>query len=255
MRPSSRLAAIAAVLILASCGPSPAAVAPTSTPAASPSVPAAPTATPAPKAHDLAIAAFVASVETGRLSYRVTFKGKVSLSADTLPIAGRMDVSGADFASAWTYDFDPDYPGAGKIKLGVRGVKGKGYVSSDGGAWKSIKGYKTATHSYVPFRAVATVEDVTYLGPTTIDGKEYHKVSIPQAVVIDPTTIPFNVREEKIDGSTLDLVIDAKGRPISGAWELMARARVGNSGQLQRVEYELALTFSKIGAKFTIKRP
>ena len=60
---------------------------------------------------------------------------------------------------------------------------------------------------------------------------------------------------EKVDASKLELVIDDKGQPRRGTWELIARARVGRSGQLQRVEYELELRFSKVGDKLTIRRP
>lgn len=209
----------------------------------------------APKPFDLAIAAFVDSVSSKKLSYRIAFDGKTSLSADTLAIEGRMDVSGADFASSWTYDLSRDYPGAGKIRVEVRAVKGKGYIRTDGGAWKPIKSFDVATDTNVPFKSVGSVKDVTYLGPATIDGTEYHKVSIPNAVLIHPTSIPGLVREEKVDGSTLELVIDDQGLPRRGTWELKARARVGESGQLQRVEYELDLAFSKVGANLTIKRP
>ena len=231
---------------------------PTPIPAA-PSAAATPATTPtarpsrAPKPYDLAIAAFVKSVMSKKLSYRIAYDGETALSADTLPIAGRMDVSGPDFAASWTYDFTKDY-GIGKIRVEVRGVKGKGYTRTAGGAWKTIKNYD-ASDSYVPFKAVTSVEDVTYLGPATIDGTEYHKVSIPDAVLIHPTTLPGLVKQEKVDSSKLELVIDDKGQPRRGSWELKARARVGESGQLQRVEYELDLRFSKVGATLTIRRP
>ncbi len=254
------VATLAAALILASCGRDlsgfSSSARPTAAPAASPTAAViAPTAKPsrAPKVYDLAIAAFVKSVASKTLSYRITYDGRTALSADTLPIAGRMDVSGADFASSWTYDLTRDY-GIGKIRVEVRGVKGKGYIRTDGGSWKPIKGYD-ASDSYVPFKAVTAIEDVKYLGPAKIDGTEYHKISIPNAVLIHPTTLIGAVKEEKIDDSKLELVIDDKGHPRRGTWELKARARVGQSGQLQRVEYELDLQFSKVGAKLTIKRP
>lgn len=253
------VATLAAALILASCGRDLSALTSSSDPTTPPASPAAtavtPTAKPsrAPKPYELAIAAFVKSVTGKKLSYRVTYEGKTALSADTLPIAGQMDVSGADFASSWTYDLTKDY-GIGKIRVEVRAVKGNGYIRSDGGAWKSIKGFD-ASDSYVPFKSVASVEDVTYLGPAKIDGTEYHKVSIPKAVLIHPTTLPGLVKQEKVDSSKLELVIDDKGQPRRGTWELRARARVGQSGQLQRVEYKLDLRFSKVGAKLTIKRP
>ncbi len=257
------VATLAAAMILASCTrdlsgltgspnptPLPAGPGATASPAAAPA-----TAQPsrAPKPYELAIAAFVKSVTSKKLSYRVAYDGETALSADTLPIAGRMDVSGADFAASWTYDFTKDY-GIGKIRVEVRGVKGKGYIRTSGGAWKTIKNFD-ASDSYVPFKAVAKVDQVKYLGPATIDGTEYHKVSIPGAVLIHPTTLPGLVKQEKIDASKLELVIDDKGQPRRGSWELKARARVGESGQLQRVEYELDLQFSKVGAKLTIKRP
>ena len=253
------VAVLSAALIVASCGRDLSALTSSSDPAAPSGSPAAtavtPTAKPsrAPKAHELAIAAFVKSVTSKTLSYRITYEGKTALSADTLPIAGQMDVSGADFAASWTYDLTKDY-GLGKWRMDVRAVKGKGYIRSDGGAWKSIKGFD-ASDSYVPFKTVTTVKDVTYLGPAKIDGTEYHKVSIPKAVLIHPTTLPGLVKQEKVDESKLELVIDDKGQPRRGTWELRARARVGQSGQLQRVEYELDLRFSKVGAKLTIKRP
>jgi len=258
------VATLAAAVILASCSrdlsgltgspnPTPVPVVPSATASTPATAPATAKPSRAPKPHELAIAAFVKSVTSKKLSYRIAYDGKTALSADTLAIVGRMDVSGADFAASWTYDFTKDY-GIGKIRVEVRGVKGKGYTRTSGGAWKAIKNFD-ASDSYVPFKAVATVEDVKYLGPATIDGTEYHKVSIPKAVLIHPTTLPGLVKEEKVDDSKLELVIDDKGRPRRGSWELKARARVGESGQLQRVEYELDLRFSKVGAKLTIRRP
>lgn len=258
------VATLAAAMILASCSRDLSALTPSGLQPIDPAGSVAPGSTLGPvaattqpsrkpKAYDLAIAAFVKSVAGEKLSYRITYEGKTAMSADTLPVAGRMDVSGPDFAASWTYDLTKDY-GIGKIRVEVRGVKGKGYIRSDGGSWKAINGF-AAADSYVPFKSVATVEDVTYLGPARIDGAEYHKVSIPKAVLIHPTTLPGLVKEEKVDDSKLELVIDDQGQPRRGDWWLKARARVGQSGQLQRVEYELDLRFSKVGDKLTIKRP
>jgi hypothetical protein len=259
------LAALVGILVVSGCARDLSALAPslrpgqTTTPstAAGPSAAVAATPKPsrAPKPYDLAIEAFVKSVTSKKLSYRIAFEGKTALSADTLAVAGGMDVSGADFASSWTYDLSRDYPGAGKIRVEVRAVKGKGYLRSDGGSWTSMKGFDITTDTYAPFKAVATAKDVSYLGPVTIEGTEYHKVSIPKAVLIHPTTIPGLIRQEKVDASTLELVIDDKGRPRRGVWHLKAQARVGESGQLQRIEYDLDLQFSKVGDKLTIKRP
>jgi hypothetical protein len=210
---------------------------------------------PTPKAQLLAIAAFTESVVSGKLTYRVTFKGTVRASADTLPIAGIMDVSGADFASSFTYDFSRDYVGIGKQRVQVRGVKGKGYIKRGSKAWQPIKGFAVA-HSYVPFKTVAEVEDVRYLGPVKVKNVTFHKVGITGALLLHPNTIPYQIQKEKIDDTELTVVIDEAGRPRSGTWKLWGQARIGPSGgQLQRVVYELDLTFSKVGAKITIRRP
>jgi hypothetical protein len=233
-------------------------------PAATPVVPLAsstvtpassPTPSPSPKAHDLAIAAFVEDVTGGSLSYRVKFTGQMAVSVDVLPIAGSMDVSGDDFASSFTYDLDNDYPGSGKTRVQVRGVGGKGYIKRGGAAWASIKGYGVED-SYVPFKAITSIRDVRYMGPANIDGKVLHIVSIPGALLIHPNTIPGESKKEKVDRVTLELLLDDAGRPIVGVWKLRGQSRVGAGiGQLQRVAYDLDLRFSKIGAKLTIKRP
>jgi hypothetical protein len=121
--------------------------------------------------------------------------------------------------------------------------------------WSTIKGFDLAD-SYVPFKAVTKLTDVRYLGVGTHGGKDYHKVSVPGALLIHPNTIPYNVRKEKIDEMRLELLIDDKGRPVFGTWHMRSQARVGpGAGQLQRLVYDLKLSFSKVGAKITVKRP
>ena len=210
---------------------------------------------PTPKASVQAIAAFVERATSGKLTYHIAFKGTVRASADTLPIAGAMDVAGADFATSFTYDFSRDYPDLGKERVQVRGVKGKGYIKRGSRAWQGIKGF-TVGQSYVPFKTVATPDDVRYLGPVKAGETTLHKVGITGAVLLHPNTIPYDVQKETVDDTELIVVIDAAGRPRSGTWRLWGKARVGiGAGQLQRVVYELDLTFSKVGAKITIKRP
>jgi len=209
----------------------------------------------APDQHDAAIAAFVDLVTAGDLDYHVKFTGRVVASADVLPIAGSMDVSGRDFASSWTYDFDPDYPGLGKRKVQVRGVGEKGWIKRGSGAWTAIKGYGLED-SYVPFKGVTGIDDVTYQGSVEVDGKTHYRMSVPKPLLIHPRTIPYQVQKEKVDRSTLDVVIDDQGRPRTGTFHLVGRARVGSGvGQLQRIEYDLDLVFSKVGDKVTVKRP
>jgi len=249
-------ATVIAAIVVAGCLPPPRAAS-TGGNAASSAGPIVATArpSPTPKAHLLAIAAFADRVVGGKLTYRVTFKGTVRASADTLPIAGTMDVSGADFSSSFTYDFSRDYAGLGKEQVQVRGVKGKGYIKRGSKAWQPIKSFAVA-HSYVPFKTVAAAEDVRYLGPVKVGNATFHKIGITGALLLHPNTIPYQIQKEKVDDTEFVVVIDDAGSPRSGTWKLWGQARIGPAGgQLQRVVYELDLTFSKVGAKITIKRP
>lgn len=251
------LALCVSVLLVAACLPPPRAATDSvgSSPSAGATSSAGSVPSPTAKASVTAIAAFVERATSGKLTYRMAFKGTVRASADTLPIAGTMDVAGTDFASSFTYDFSRDYPDLGKERVQVRGVKGKGYIKRGSKAWQGIKGFGLG-HSYVPFKTVATPDDVRYLGPVRAGGATLHKVGITGAVLLHPNTIPYDVQKETVDDTELIVVIDEAGRPRSGTWRLWGKARVGlGAGQLQRVVYELDLTFSKVGAKITIKRP
>ena len=249
---------VSILLALAACLPPPGATtdgsgsSPSSGPAASAR---SPLPSPSPKAHAIAIAAFVERATSGKLTYHVDFKGNARASADSLPIVGTMDVAGADFASSFTYDFSRDYADLGKERVQVRGVKGKGYIKRGAKAWQAIKGFSIG-HSYVPFKTVASADDVRYLGEIKAGDATLHKVGITGAVLLHPNTIPYDVQKETVDDTELIVVIDEAGRPRSGTWKLWGKARVGTgAGQLQRVEYELDLRFSKVGAKISIKRP
>lgn len=249
------LVAIVVGSLAAGCLPPPSAA--TSDRTTSSGSPAAATTSPSPtpKRFIAAIEAFTKQVTGGKLTYRVAFKGTVRASADTLPIVGTMDVSGADFASTFTYDFSRDYDHIGKIRVHVRGVKGKGYTKSGAAAWRGIKGFGIA-HSYVPFKNVKATDDVKYLGPVEVRGKTLHKIGVTGAILIHPNTIPELSQKEKVDDTLLEVLIDDSGRPRSGIWKLWGKSRVGvGVGQLQRVVYELDLTFVKVGSKITIKRP
>jgi hypothetical protein len=170
-------------------------------------------------------------------------------------VAGTMDVSGADFSSSFTYDFSLDYDALGKERVQVRGVKGKGFIKRGSKAWQAIKGFGAA-HSYVPFKTVDAVDDVRYLGAVKVGSTTFHKIGITGAVLLHPNTIPYRIQKEKIDDTELVVVIDDAGRPLSGTWRLWGKARIGpGNGQLQRVVYEVELTFSKVGAKIIVKRP
>lgn len=249
--------AVSVLLLLAGCLPAPRAATGSSEPASSAGASGtrSPRPSPSPKAHSLAIDTFVERATSGKLTYRVAFKGTARASADILPIAGTMDVAGADFATSFTYDFSIEYADLGKERVQVRAVKGKGYIKRGSKAWQPIKGFSVA-HSYVPFKTVATADDVRYLGEVEAGDATLHKIGIAGALLVHPNTIPYDVQKEKVDDTELIVVIDDAGRPRSGTWKLWGKARVGiGAGQLQRVEYELDLTFSNVGAKISIKRP
>jgi hypothetical protein len=250
-------ACLLVTVVAAGCLPPPTAV---TTVSASPETSSEPqNATPkpsaTPKPQDLAIAAFAKLVAGGKLSYRVSFKGEVRMSVDRLPIAGAMDVSGKDFSTSFTYDFEPTYPGLGKYRVQVRGVDGRGWTKRGSGAWTQIKSYGPA-QSYVPFKTVTAAADVKYLGPVKIGGSTFHKVLVKDALLIHPNTLPYQSQKERVDESEVEILIDNKGTPRSGTWMLRGQARIGpGDGQLQRVRYDLQLTFSKVGDKLSIKRP
>jgi hypothetical protein len=256
------LAALAAAgLAAGACLPPPRTEGPTSAPASNEAGPTAgassgsPGATPTPKGQDSAIEAFVAQVATGSLTYHVAFSGDVRASVDRLPIAGAMDVAGNDFATSFTYDFEPDYPGHGKVRVQVRGVDDRAWIKRGSAGWASVKTYGLE-QSYVPFKTVKAPRDVKYLGPVTIGGSTYYKVAIRDALLIHPNTIPYQIQHEEVQATELDVLIDAGGTPRSGSWELRGQARIGaGDGQLQHVVYDLKLTFSKVGARIAVSRP
>ena len=250
-------AAALGLVLAAGCLPPPTAVSEPTTPPATSAQPVvlSPQPSASPKPQDLAIAAFTKQAAGGKWSYRIAFTGEVRLSVDRLPIAGSMDVSGADFATSFTYDFEPTYPGLGKFRVQVRGVDDRGWIKRGSAGWQQVKSY-SAAQSYVPFRTVEAPRDVRYLGPVKVGGTTYHKVAIRDAVLIHPNTLPYQSQKERVDDSEVEVLIDDAGRPRSGTWTLRGQARVGaGNGQLQRVEYELKLTFSKVGSKLSIKRP
>ena len=249
-------AAVLAAAMAGGCLPAPSATSPAVPPSSSSQgteASARPSASP--RAFVAAIDAFVERVTTGKLTYHVTFDGSVRASINLLPIVGALDVSGDDFSSSFTYDFSHDYRGMGKVRVQVRGVDGHGYVKSGAAAWRTIKNFGKS-QSYVLFKDVKAPTDVRYLGAVRVTGKTLHKVAIPGALLIHPSTIPGMSQKEQVDDTELDVVIDDAGRPRSGTWKLWGKSRVGEgSGQLQRVEYDVDLTFSKVGSKITIRRP
>ena len=256
---ASTAAAIVAAALVGGCLPPPRVASETIAPvgsaaATSPSA-VAPPPTPAPRKEDAAIAAFAKQVASGKLTYHIAFTGEARASVNRLPIAGQMDVAGNDFSTNFTYDFEPDYPGLGKVRIQVRGVDGKGWIKRGSAAWKALKTFGVE-QSYVPFKTIDAATDVKYLGPVKLAGKTYHKIAVLDALLIHPNTIPYQIQKEVVKDTHLEVVIDDAGLPHSGTWTLRGQARIGvGNGQLQNVVYDLALTFSKVGSRISVKRP
>jgi hypothetical protein len=252
-------AAFVAVALVAGCLPPPRVAGGTAAPIGSgadaPPSAVAPPPSHAPEAHDAAIAAFAQQVASGKLTYHVAFTGDLRASVDRLPIAGQMDVAGNDFATNFTYDFEPDYPGAGKVRVQVRGVGGKGWIKRGSASWKPFKTFGV-DQSYVPFKTIKAPTDVKYLGPVKLEGKTYHKIAVLDALLIHPNTVPYQIQKEVVKDTHLEVVIDDAGLPRVGTWSLRGQARIGaGNGQLQNVVYDLALTFSKVGSRISVQRP
>ena len=199
--------------------------------------------------HEAAIAAFVDRILAGDLSYRMAFKGRTALSVDVLDIDGKTDVEGSNFATNFTYE----HKRAGKVRWQIRAIKGKAWVKATSTGWQPYKGYRE-TSTNIPFHAIETARDVKYLGSEVRKGKNVHRVSIPEAHLIDPTTWPGSVVPEGTPRTTLELLIDDAGTPIAGTWDSKGRARVGG-GQLQEMVYELDLTFSKVDEDLPVAKP
>ncbi len=245
------VAVLVAVFAVGACNP----FASRPMPTTAPPRPLAPGPTPTPKTHLGPIEAFVANASGGKWSYRVAFDGHAAGSADHIPLAGRMDISGSDFSGTMAFDFGKEYQGLGKFRVLVRGVKDKAWQNMRGAGWKAVSGYR-AKDSSALFKSVKTTADVRFLSTEEFDGKRVHRIAIANAVFLHPRTIPGQLVKEKIRSTTLEVLIDDKGRPVRGKWTLEGQGRVGPSGgQLQEIVFNLTLSFSKVGAKLTIKRP
>lgn len=256
-RPVVRAAAIVCVAaLLGACatttdGPgASASVAPSVAPTTAPT----PRPSPTPRPGAAAIAAFVERVTSGAFSYRMTLKGSVAAAVDRGQVTGRLDTSGPDYAMSLTFDFTEDYPGSPLLKVGVREVDGTGYLREDGDKWRKVSDYVPAD-SAVPFASITSEADVVYRETIDDGGKVRHRVAIASGVVIHPRAVPGQLTSERIRRTTIDLLIDDEGRPVSATWDLDATGRVGDSGQLQQIAIALELGFSKLDEPVTVERP
>ena len=96
------------------------------------------------------------------------------------------------------------------------------------------------SQSYVLFKNVKAPSDVKYLGAVRVTGKTLHKVAIPGALLIHPSTIPDMSQKEQVDDTELAVVIDDAGRPRSGTWKLWGQvADRRGDGPAPAVDYDI----------------
>ena len=139
------------------------------------------------------------------------------------------------------------------MRVQIRAVGGKAWAKIGPGKWTALKSWRDSDTN-VPFHAIDTARDVKYLGTEQRKGKDVYRVHIPEANLIDPSTIPGLLTDEQVQRTDLELLIDDAGTPLAGTWELKGRGRVGG-GQLQEILYELEAAFSKVGGDITISKP
>jgi hypothetical protein len=224
---------------------------------ASPTVPASPGATPArsarpspsPDPGKAAVTKFFALATDDAFAYQASFTGESRHTVDILPISkGVLQVSGADVRVRATFTFKT----GSRVTVEHRAVGGRGWIRYGTQAWQRMTGFDSA-NSMAAFAAVHAPPDVTYVGPVKAGGKTAYQVSMA-SVIVNPIMIPAgNLTEVAVTDSKLVLVIDAEGRPLSGAATITGRGRV--SGQLQEIVIDLKLTFFKVGQKVTISAP
>jgi hypothetical protein len=247
-----RGSAIAACLIalLSACNT---ATTVTSSPTPAPSLPSAPPASARPSASPdpgrAAVAAFVAFASNPKASYQATFRGESRQSVTIVSITkGVLQVSGRDVLVRAVFTF-PDR------KSGVvehRFVDGKAWVRLRSGPWQTFRGF-TAADSMAAFPFVHGAADVTYLGPKKVAGRTLYQVLV-QSAIVSPAMLPeSNLSDAAVSSSKMRLLVDAAGRPVSGADVIDGRGRV--SGQLQELIIDLDVTFTKVGQPVSIAAP
>ena len=226
----------------------PAATSATSAPGASgPATSAAPTPTPATAAAQAVIDGLRAFATDEGRTYRVTITGDSRHTTDILAVDGTLDVSGEDAAITAQFRF----PGQGTGRTDYRRVGAKHWIRVDRGAWRALRGV-AAADVVDPLAGAREGGKLQFLGPVT--GKPDRFTVELDGMVLHPVLIPaVNLTAEQVLTTTLRLVTDAVGRPVSGTWAFRGTGRV--SGQLQAVEIDLELRFSNVGKPVSIKAP
>jgi hypothetical protein len=245
-------AALLALLVAVAVGCDRNAVIPSATTAPSgsarPSASLPPTPSPTPDPSRVAIDAFVALVTKSGFSYQATFSGQDRHSASILTISkGLLQVHGDDVLVRVTFA-----DASASTVVEHRYVKGKGWVRFGTFlGWDRIA--MKPTDSMGAFVSIGSAADVTYLKTVQQDGKTYYQVKFRSAIV-NPVIIPYtNLTDERLTKPTMTILIDPKGRPVSGSTQINGTGRI--SGQLQEIIIELTVTFSKVGQAVTIAAP
>jgi hypothetical protein len=248
---------IAALGVLATgCG-TPAA-APASVPVSgdatpTPSRSAAPSRTPVPSPSpaspaDLAVAGLVALAANPETTYQVALNGRSRHSADILPVEGTLEVAGGDSQLVADFVF-PDAGGESRVE--VRVIDGDGWVQYEGDPFTEV-GELGDEEAPNPLAQIDDATDVTIVAREP-DADGHYQVEL-DGMVIHPVFIPaVNLSETEVNRTELILLIDARGRPVSGTWEMVGQGRV--SRQLQEIVIELDLRFDGLGRDIVIERP
>jgi hypothetical protein len=255
-RRSVRLvAAAAALMLVVGCGGTstpPQSVIPSPTPTEKPSTapsPRPPSAAPSADPGSAVVRSFVAYATSPGATYQATFTGESRQSVTVIKITkGTLQGHGGDVLVRAVFTF-PDKNG---YVVEHRDVNGVAWFRVDTRPWQKVPAF-TAANSMAAFASVHGPADVTYLGPKTVGGTRLYELSIPSAIV-NPIMLPeSNLSEAAVTSSKLTLLIDAKGRPVSGTGEVGGRGRV--SGQLQEIAIDFSVAFTKVGGAVSIKAP
>jgi hypothetical protein len=209
-----------------------------------------PTPAPTPKPPtkgELAAKAFFERVASGKLTYHASLQGELAGAISGVKLDGGIDVAGDDYNEVVSYSFLEPPP----IAVSVRSVGTKRWLKVGKAAWQKVSSSMALN---TPFADLSTPDSVQLVRTEHVGARDLHHLVMTGGLIIAPDLIPAgNVTNEKVDKTTLELVIDDNGQPISATWRLDGEARV--SGQLQGIRVDLDMAFTNVGSKLTIKAP
>jgi hypothetical protein len=250
LRPVRAAAGFVLVTSLAACAGKPLPI-PTRPPAEiTPvaSVAPSPTVAPTRSAGEAAIDGLRSRIQDGSFAYVVSVKGDVLATISDLTLRGTVSMSGKDAASTMAYTF----VSGGRSTVETRIVGSKRWVRVDNGKWKSASLGTSSTIN--PFAGALAAGAMGDAGPKKVGGKPLRAVTINGGRLLDLTTIPaYNLTDERITSAVLTVYVDGSGKPISGQWTQRGQGRV--SGQLQEIDVDVDLMFSKVGGAVTVSTP